>query len=140
MSIKQEWPETITAQEVFDHVIQHLRDQNGNRAIVTGFSTAGSCVYRTPEGNACAAGALLTDAEAAAITESIAPWHKLNWDTKPVRLLPHENLIRELQNLHDIDAFERRMPLNAARLISAHKLAQIADFHGVQYTAPPTGW
>jgi hypothetical protein len=65
-----------------------------------------ACVYRGPKpGMACALGALLTDAEAAAIGD-----HGCNGATAyglregsllPARLLPLFELVRQLQGVHD---------------------------------------
>lgn len=139
MSIKQIWPDTVTAQEVFDHVIQHLREQNGNRAVTRNITRTGVvCVYRTPDGaNACAAGALLTNDEARVIDGSAAPWARIPRAHVPARLHRHDALIRVLQSLHDSDAFARDRS-DTGQMISRKAVADIANCHKLSYD-PPAG-
>lgn len=47
----------MTAQEVFDKVVSHLRQQGGKSL------NAGQCVYRAPDGKKCAVGCLIEDEE-----------------------------------------------------------------------------
>jgi hypothetical protein len=122
--IRQSWPETITAQEVFDHVIEHLREQKGERCIGDG-----SCRYRNGKpGAACAAGCLLTDEEAKKLTEGVA-WTNQFSDDKPARLEPHNALIADLQVLHD-------GPVLSFKHIDIERVSEIASRYGLAYKKP----
>lgn len=103
-------PET-TAQEVFDAVAKHLLTQNkkstANPNVLSG------CLYRAPNGTACAVGCLLTDAEAKSLDSGIfiAPARAtplimsikgcIKNHTAPDRLNRYENLLADLQTVHD---------------------------------------
>ncbi len=126
MSIRQSWPDTITAQEVFDHAIQHLREQRGERAF-----EGGTCRYRNRTAKneaavACAAGCLVTDEEAELLQEDIV------WDTQeqiPARLAPHEKLIQALQNLHDGSS-------DGGEPVDEVAVRDIANSFGLTYVIP----
>lgn len=143
-TIQQVWPAEISAQEVFDHVLAHLRAQEGERAA----DEKGFCSYRTLEGRACAAGALLSDEEAAKIRPV---YQGKSWDTLqrdgyvPARLHPHVDLIRGLQVLHDRDAEARIVtqggyaPYDAPgdQPITRARVQRLAQDHGLTYEPPP---
>lgn len=99
MSLRQEWPATITAREIGAHVAQFMREQ-GKRAV----NASGTCMYRTDDGCACAAGCLLTDAEAMKCSEASA-WSRENIDNGeivvPERLKPFQREVALLQRAHD---------------------------------------
>ena len=56
-----------TDQELFDAVVTHLLGMDGRCA--TG---EGACLYRGPDGTACAVGALMTDEEAGRYDKSVS--------------------------------------------------------------------
>lgn len=97
MTILQTLPETMTAQQVFDHVCEHLMQQ-GERSVDGDY-----CRYRGPNGTACAVGCLIPnhfyrkEMEGADVKDI-----KL-----PPQLTPHEELLEDLQRVHDAD------PINA---------------------------
>lgn len=99
--IRQEWPEVMSAQEVFDAAIAHIKAQQGQRA----WTSTNGCVYRGPGGIACAVGALLTNAEARRVSvvgaDSASAKRLANAGLLPARLLPHVELLLALQALHD---------------------------------------
>ncbi len=49
-----------TAQGIFDHVVNHLRDQN-EKSVLNKSRYGQICAYRSPEGLMCAAGCLIPD-------------------------------------------------------------------------------
>lgn len=123
--IRQSWPETITAQEVFDHVLEHLREQKGVPCTLLG-----ACRYRNGRpGEACAAGCLLTDEEASAIVEG-CPWNAQFRDA-PARLRPHAELIFYLQRLHD-----DQNGLQYKTSITVEAVSRIAGEFGLAYKKP----
>ena len=93
-------PDTMTAQEVFDHVWNAMAAQ-GEPSIV-----ASSCRYRKVIDGVvykCAAGCLLTDAEADKIPEGVL----IDADIcLPERLQPHTQLMYALQQAHDNPALQ----------------------------------
>lgn len=88
-----------TTQEVYDQIAKHLRKQ-GKPARQD--DDVGGCVYRLPNGLACAGGCLISDRE---MVEVLG--HDLNsetWGRLIVRgLAPsvHRYLIEDLQKVHD---------------------------------------
>ena len=110
-----------TAQEVFDHVTQHLLKQ-GKKAI----SAIGACQYRveTAEGVLkCAAGCLIADDEYNRMFEYLA-WKSLVNDRKVPSA--HKDLITSLQKMHD------------TCLVSEwpERLRQLAADYDLQYNPP----
>lgn len=82
----------VSAQDVFNQVAQHLLDQRQQCT-----DTVGMCRYRY--GNMmCAAGCLMTDDEYSPAFECCS-WHGLMVAGKVPKV--HENLIQDLQELHD---------------------------------------
>ena len=117
----------MTAQQIFDKVVAHLRAQ-GCKSMNARRS---SCVYRGPEGRKCAAGALIAD-------EHYTP----NLDASPANTVGTRDvdaalvksgvpddalyLVRDLQVVHDaypVEYWEERF-------------RQIADGRDLEYTAP----
>ena len=91
---------TATAQEVFDHIANHLLTQN-QRSLNP--DSPFSCVYRSPQGLKCAAGCLIADDEYKPEMETYR-WHCLIEDgLVPVE---HSGLICDLQDIHDFDLVE----------------------------------
>src|SRR4051794_27079955 len=82
-----------SAQEVFDHVVNHLLTQ-GERS-----QEEGKCVYLNPHGLRCAAGCLIAPEEYRKEFEGIL-WNAL---VMPSGEVPdtHYGLIRALQVIHD---------------------------------------
>ena len=93
----------MEAQAIFDTVARHLLAQNAKSYQEDGYT----CAYRGADGRKCAAGVLLTDAEASAYGEG---W---SWpipdDFDPERddvldaanRIGHHSLVRRLQWVHD---------------------------------------
>jgi hypothetical protein len=127
--IRQEWPKTLTAAEVFFHVAEHLRDQTERSMARDGIR----CAYRgTAPESACAVGCLLTDAEAEAIKGAGANTHGVgsldSQDLLPARLSPHVDLLRELQAIHDTTHLRGPESSVATQLRS---LARVRGFQGL---------
>jgi len=89
--------ETWTEQQVFDHVVKHLRKQNAQCSVYARDEGPTECKYRF-NGMKCAAGSLIPDFE---YTEDLEnkPWNNL----VKSKIVPkaHQVLIRELQVIHD---------------------------------------
>lgn len=84
----------LTSQEVFDKVGTHLLKQ-GKRC-TNGYSS--DCLYRGPNGMACAAGALISDEEYSEGLEHRG-WLDIIKDNEASTA--HAQLILELQTIHD---------------------------------------
>lgn len=124
----------MTPQEIFDTVVNHLRKQGhksylSEAQIETLKITKGAssvCAYRSPDGDKCAAGALITDEEYDVKMEGvgIAPLLKNNtFEFVPAslrdRLGEHHLLIEELQFIHDrvdVNVWEDRLAFAAKML------------------------
>tara|TARA_R110002072_G_scaffold151470_1_gene300768 strand:- start:5923 stop:6336 length:414 start_codon:yes stop_codon:yes gene_type:complete len=115
-------------QEIFDKVLRHLEDQGG-RAV----DEAGYCMYRAPDGRACALGALVDDETA----EKWDAYGSENTGRSPgahtlisAGLTPdwvrrNASLVGDLQRLHDVATYwdGQYFHLNRARTI--------AKYHGL---------
>lgn len=105
MSIRNDWPSELSAQAVFNHVVEHLLAQQKPCR-----TKMGACAYRGDDTeSACAVGALLTDEEAAAITAKGANTGQGVGVLKlrgllPARLAPHTSLLSRLQAIHDTES------------------------------------
>lgn len=88
----------ITAQQVFDHVVSHLATMT-ERSLRTDTPDSDSCAYRGQNNSKCAAGYLLADYEYSSVMEGMPFRHRRMYI--PARLMPHRNLIAELQGVHD---------------------------------------
>lgn len=128
MSIRNDWPETLTAQEVFDHAVEHMRTQEAR------CSMNGVCTYRgSRPGEACAAGALLTDEEARRIPTdqgSLSVDRLVDRGLLPARLLEHQSLLYALQVVHD-SYYARPLEPNVE-----FDLKEVARRFAVTYTPP----
>lgn len=110
----------LTAQQVFDQIVAHLRTQ-GCKAIV-----GAACMYRGNNGTKCAAGCLIADEEYQYKMEghplidilSMAPGFKAKYDQ-------HYKLILEMQVTHD------NYPINDWERL----FASIASKYNVVYTS-----
>lgn len=89
-----------TAQDVFDQVVAHLRQQGKKSATADGES----CQYRSFDGLKCAAGCLVSDDEYNSEMEGLR-WNLLA-QTGFVPIA-HVSLIKALQSVHD-DTHESR--------------------------------
>jgi hypothetical protein len=90
----------VTPQQIFDKVARHLLKQNAKSYD----HVLGGCVYRAPDGKACAVGCLMTAKEAALADARVAgSVDALAEDGfLPKRLMPHRRLLRSLQCIHDV--------------------------------------
>lgn len=100
-------PKTLTKQAIFDKVARHLLTQ-GEKAMLIDSSGTERCRYRGPNESACAAGCLITDKEAEeadthpnSITDGSPPWTQIRLYPSLADLLPFEELIYDLQKVHD---------------------------------------
>lgn len=127
--------DVMTAQEVFDHVVAHLRKQ-GCRA-----TDGVVCRYRGNSGTACAAGCLMRDDEYSPVfentridallleTASISHVSLATPAPLKTRLAPHQYLVQDLQSCHD--SVEVRD--------WESELRHIADKYKLQYSAKQEG-
>lgn len=93
----------VSAQEVFDHVVEHLRKQ-GQKSTRQPLLGSYTCCYRAPNSEAkCAAGCLIADGEYNPLFEG-KYWPELV-DRKLVPTV-HKDLIESLQNVHDLDTVD----------------------------------
>jgi hypothetical protein len=116
-------PEDVTAQEILNRTWRRFITRRSKQSI----DDDGNCVYRSPEGRACAVGMHVTDAEC-------RDWDRSNNSTidaiaargqLPRRLEAHRALLSDLQAAHDgwdseYDGEERR-----------RSLIEVADAHGL---------
>lgn len=92
-----------TAQETFDTVVNHLRQQ-GKRAVDP--TLGGTCLYRAPDGSKCAVGILIKDEEYFPSMELLGTVRHLlknDFVLPPLRkrLGEHLSLLIALQDIHD---------------------------------------
>lgn len=87
---------STTEQEIFDFVARHLSNQ-GCRSVQT-YECGGSCAYRGDCETMCAVGCLLTDEE---VTEDMEG-RNVDDIALPERLAPFRDLLRQLQQDHDL--------------------------------------
>lgn len=107
-----------SAQEVFDHIVGHLRQQ-GER------STDGrQCLYRGPGTLKCAAGCLISD------DEYYPGMEGMSWVLITTPTSPHRRLISALQFIHDSGIYAIEKWENAFRIT--------AEKFGLKYNAPET--
>ncbi|PZP71793.1 hypothetical protein [Methylorubrum populi] len=112
-----------TAQEVFDAVARHA-SQMPERCYS---ATDDSCLYRNGT-NACFVGALLTDDEAAGLDDrehAASARDMVKEGLMPARLVPHEQLLQELQEIHDLNEPDEW----------PEQLRYVAEFHELAHTA-----
>lgn len=102
----------MNAQEVFDKVVNHLRQQGKkSQGLVSSSRNAGDtfCMYRNPEGLKCAVGALIEEDEYSPSFELHLLCELLRMelpDSLRERLAGNYNLIVELQEIHDHSSVE----------------------------------
>jgi hypothetical protein len=113
----------LTAQQVYDKVVKHLRKQ-GHKAL----NEKGLCMYLAPNGDKCAAGCLLLKREyLPELEQKSFAWILANGAPSIAkRLKIHYDLIRDLQGTHDhctISGWEE-------------KFQNIAKTHTLTYTPP----
>lgn len=93
------------AQEVFDHVIEHLVTQGKRCYHLNGDVEEGVqheiCLYRSPEGMSCAVGCLISDEEYHPDMEN-AEVHSIIERFEQIRWMDdYSDLLCDLQDLHD---------------------------------------
>jgi hypothetical protein len=99
-------PSPLSAQEVFDKVLNHLRQQ-GKKSF-SNPKVEGECAYKDCNGLKCGIGALILDEEYSSALEHYTVDQMLFLPTTPQslkdRLQSHcENwFLRDLQNIHDV--------------------------------------
>lgn len=92
----------MTPQEIFDKALAGVINQGDLSVNQTGF-----CFYRSPEGLACGVGHLVDD-ETAKVWDNIqeeegitSEIHMLPVSLVPEWMLPHMDLLRDIQKAHD---------------------------------------
>jgi hypothetical protein len=92
----------MTPQQIFDTVVNHLRQQK-----CQSLSSTGHCAYRGKNGTKCAAGCIIADEEYVSAMENIAIFALLggSYDFVPQSLIErmgdNKNLLWDLQSIHD---------------------------------------
>lgn len=89
-----------TEQEVFDQVAKHMLTQNKKSKDIRRELSYDGCLYRSPDGLKCAAGCLIADDEYDPKFEN-KHWGALTASFPDVIPLKHEELISDLQEIHD---------------------------------------
>lgn len=95
----------VAAQDIFNHVVNHLMSQKERSA-----DSEGACMYRGPNGLKCAAGCLIADDEYSPEMEYSTWLHLMDegasyrGNGKLVVPTAHSDLIHALQTVHDRDA------------------------------------
>lgn len=114
----------MTEQEIFDEVWAFLNLQGKP-------SFDGACMYRSPDGSACAAGCLLDDETAKKfdtfVDTSIWSISQHHEEEMPVHLQSHVDFLDKLQEAHDSSADKPNLWLNVWR----EKMFCIAEEHGL---------
>ena len=87
----------MKAQEIFNTVARHLMRQ-GRRSVD---GEADMCVYRSSSGLRCAVGCLIEEGEYTPAMEGLPVTELAERGWLPDRLVPHQNLLFELQVVHD---------------------------------------
>lgn len=87
----------MSSQEVFNIVYKHLLQQ-GRQSFDP---TIALCAYRSKDGLSCAVGCLLTDEEYISKMEGKNISYLMNNNLFPGRLIPHIDLLSDLQEIHD---------------------------------------
>jgi hypothetical protein len=124
---------SLTAQEVFDKVVAHLRKQmaHSEAPVCTGLETTTRCLYRSPQGLACAVGCLITDEEyRPSFDEGAGVQVKHIMDCVPSfreRVgKENEGLLYRLQEVHDCNN----------PLCWEMEFREVARYYQLTYTAP----
>lgn len=104
--LKEKWDDVVTEQQLFDHVLEHLRQQKRRC-----FNQTGASIYTTDDfGCQCAAGCLLTKDELHLVKLQQVNWKSwsslVNLRLVPERLKPHHEFILALQSIHDTSMWE----------------------------------
>lgn len=99
----QDQVSTMSAQQVFDTVVNHLRTQ-GRRALD---DADGTCMYRAPNGDKCAAGILIPDELYHPSMEGASLSKLINGGDEVIVQLFGQNLplVEALQTVHDSNNF-----------------------------------
>ena len=88
-------PKSLTKQQIFDTVCDHLKLQNKKAVDVI----TNTCTYRTKDGLALAVGCLMTDTEAVVIVGTV--YNLVRCHRLPKRFMGYVNFLGELQDIHD---------------------------------------
>lgn len=92
----------MNAQEIFDKVVAHLRQQN-----TVCRAPDGMCLYRNDQGLSCAVGCLISDEEYSLSMEENTVVQMLHSEHCPIslrdRLASYIPLLTQLQKIHDND-------------------------------------
>jgi hypothetical protein len=112
----------VTAQQLFDRVWTRFVIEKAPRSVVPG---GNMCLYRRADGAACAVGILATDDECVG-WEAEGPVHAI--ENLPPRLVPHLDLLGDLQYAHDGSDGD---------LVGANRLLAVAIKHGLTIPEVP---
>lgn len=115
----------MNAQEIFDKVVSHLREQGGPAK-----DEDGKCWFRTPNGKKCAVGCLIPDEAYKTIMEAYGSARSLllyydEWWTEGWK--QNLDLLSNLQGVHD-------NPLTANNWES--EFQRVAKIYKIKYCAP----
>lgn len=88
-----------TAQEIFDTVVNHLRQQNEKSTIGEPDDTV--CAYRGTNGKKCAVGCLISDDEYFRRMEGLSVLGVVDLNPSLNWMVKHDLLLSSLQDCHD---------------------------------------
>lgn len=124
--------EKVSAQEVFDYVVNHLAKQKA--PALSSKHNGKTCIYYDEENNrACAAGSLLTDYGKEVIKDK--GYNHLSWERLVAKLkLPssYRPLITDLQIAHD-SVLKFGSSNNSAHLMWPAGLSQVATKYNLMF-------
>ena len=132
--------EKTSMQEVFDAVVQRLRDGTG-RSFDSPLDSGGACVYRDPKGNACAIGILIPEEkydsgwEGSTADDVLRGLHLLDFIHSDEPETHVGNTLAVLQGIHDDET--SWAPDGTFSPQGERRLKTAATRYGLVYTAPP---
>lgn len=119
----------MTRQELFTTIANHLLTQNARSMVPSKHHTgASTCLYRSPDGLKCAAGAAIPDDVYDPSMEQIGIRTLIQHRSELRYLEEHGPMLQDLQNMHD-----REQPR-----FWPQSLGRIAAIWGVEFHAPAT--
>jgi hypothetical protein len=93
----------MNKQEIFDKVATHLFTQGERAMEFSKMYSFEQCCYRTKDGHMCAVGCLITEEEYSPDLEGLGIDEIAS---KLERFIPHQELLRALQLVHDLGSYK----------------------------------
>jgi hypothetical protein len=132
-------PNNSTTQQVYDFVVNHLRRQGGPAV-----DASGTCLYRAARNYKCGVGCLITDEEYSPDIEGtdIETLSEGPDSALPVFFLRHNELLLDMQNIHDAQAHHLYDLSTGHKVFNTDKLEaalqQCAMAFDLTYKEPPS--